>query len=344
MKPAFTDLIGNERLKSRLCEVISADRLGHAYIIEGPAGSGKHALALRIAAALACAHRSDDDYPLPCMECPACRKILSGNSPDVIFIGRGDKATIGVDAIREMHTDVLIAPNDNEDKVYIIEDAQTMTPQAQNAFLLILEEPPAYVRFLLLTDGSAPLLETVRSRAQTIRTEPIPVDMLADYLVRTESAAKILRNANPDEFDELLAASGGCVGQAKALLDPKHRRAILDDREIARTFAHLAASRREGASVLSFLASFGQKRDEAISRLLTVQVSVRDLALLKQTENAPLCFFHDREEACSLAYRFTSPELLRFSDAVSEAIDSLRRNANLRLTLMRFAMQTGLLT
>ncbi len=343
MKPAFTDLIGNQRLKERLCDDICSDRFGHAYILEGPAGFGKHSFALRIAAALACRHRAEDGYPLPCGECPACRKILSGNSPDVITVGRGDKATLGVDAIRAMHVDVLIAPNDQEDKVYIIEDAQTMTVQAQNAFLLILEEPPAYVRFLLLTDGSAPLLETVRSRAQTQRIEPVPEEELAEWLVRTEPAAKILRNGNPAEFGELIAAAGGSVGRAKDLLDPKKRRSILDERETARAFAELAASHRGSAAVVSFLADFGQKRDEAISRLSATLSCVRDLLLLKQTENAPLCFFHDREEACNLAYRFTSPELLRYAGGISEAIESLRRNANLRLTLVQFAMQTGLL-
>ena len=344
MKPAFTDLIGNERLRDRLRDGICADRLGHAYILEGPVGSGKHAFAIRIAAALACLHRTEDGYPLPCGECPTCRKILSGNSPDVITVGRGDKATMGVDVIRGMHADVYIPPNDQNDKVYIIEDAQTMTVQAQNAFLLILEEPPAYVRFLLLTDGSAPLLETVRSRAPIYRIEPVPAEPLADYLVRTEPAAKSLQNGNPEEFAELVAASGGSIGRAKTLLDPKKRRIILDEREAARAFAELAASHRGNAPVLAFFAGFGQKREEAIARFSEMLVCIRDLAALKQTETAPLCFFHDREEACSLAYRFTTPELLRISDEISEAIENLRRNANLRLTLSRFAIKTGLLT
>ncbi len=344
MKPAFPDLIGNDRLRARLAEDIRSDRFGHAYILEGADGSGKHSFALRIAAALACEHRTEDGFPLPCGNCPACRKILSGNSPDVITIGRGDKVTMGVDVIREMHADVFVAPNELSDKVYIIEDAQTMTVQAQNAFLLILEEPPAYVRFLLLCDGSAPLLETVRSRAQTLRTEPIPPALLADYLARTEPAANILRNGNPEEFAEWIAASEGSVGRAKMLLDPKKRRPITDARDAARTFAELAAAHRESTRVLAFLASFGQKRDEAIARLSVMLVCIRDLILLKQTEDAPLCFFYNREEACALAYRFTAPDLLRYASGISDAMEALRRNANLRLTLMHFAMQTGLLS
>ena len=343
MKPVFTDLVGNDALRERLGEEIRSDRFGHAYILEGPAGTGKHALALRIAAALACEHRTEDGFPIPCCECPACRKILSGNSPDVIFVNRADKVTLGVDAIREMRTDVLIPPNDLDDKVYVIEDAQTMTVQAQNAFLLILEEPPAYVHFLLLTDGSAPLLETVRSRAQTLRVNPLSPEALSDLLVQTEPAARILKNGNPSEFGELIAASGGCVGRAKMLLDPKQRRVILDERESAREFAKLAADHRGSAAVLAFLNTFGSKREEAVARFSMMLVCVRDLILLKQTDSAPLCFFYDREEACSLAYRFTAPDLLRIADGIDEAMENLRRNANLRLTLTRFAMRTGLL-
>ena len=115
MKPFFPTIYGNEPLLARLGEEILSDRLGHAYILEGPAGTGKHTLALQMAAALACERKGEDGVPLPCLQCPACRKILSGHSPDVIFINREDKATLGVDPIREMRTSAYMAPNELED-------------------------------------------------------------------------------------------------------------------------------------------------------------------------------------------------------------------------------------
>ena len=139
MKPFFSTFTGNEPLLTELGEEIVADRLGHAYILEGPAGTGKHTLALQIAASLACERKREDGVPLPCLQCPSCRKILSGHSPDVILIGREDKATIGVETVREMRASAFMAPNELDDKIYIFEDAQTMTAQAQNALLLILE-------------------------------------------------------------------------------------------------------------------------------------------------------------------------------------------------------------
>ena len=343
MKPAFADMVGNEVLRERLRDDICADRLSHAYILEGAAGSGKHMLALRLAAALACENKGDPDAPLPCMECAACRKILSGNSPDVIFVTRGDKATLGVEAIRTMHGDVCIAPNELDCKIYIIEDAHLMTAQAQNAFLLTLEEPPAYVRFFLLCESVAPLLETIRSRAPTRRLEPIPAEKIGAHLRSVNTAARTLAEQSPEEYSELLAASNGSIGRALELLDPKQRKPILDQRETAREFIRLCTSHRNSAAVLGFLNGLGQKRDEIIAQMNVILLCVRDLFLCKQTERAPLCFFADREEATSCSYRFSAPELLRCCQALTDTVDRLRANANVRLALTELAVKTGLL-
>ena len=344
MKPAFEDILGNQRLRERLGNDIRNGTLSHAYILEGAQGYGKHMLALRIAAALACEHRTEDDFSIPCRTCASCRKILSGNSPDVIYVRRGDKATMGVEVIRSMHTDVYVAPNECDNKVYIIEDAHLMTPQAQNAFLLTLEEPPSYVRFLLLCNTTVPLLETVRSRAPTLRLEPIPPKLIGKHLCDTDSAARSLESQSPKEFRELLISANGSVGTAKRLLDPKLRKPLLDRRTTAREFVSLCGNRHNSAAVLAFLNSLGQKRDEIIAQLGECLVCVRDLFLCKQTEQAPLCFFAEREEVTTLSYRFSAPELLRMSEGLENAINSLQMNANVRLTLTAMAIEIGLLS
>lgn len=343
MKPFFPNLIGNEPLLAELGGEILSDRLGHAYILEGPAGTGKHTLAMQIAAALACERKSEEGVPLPCLQCPACRKILSGNSPDVILIGREDKATLGVETVRKMRASAFMAPNELEDKIYIFEDAQAMTAQAQNALLLILEEPPAYLRFLILTDGSVSLLETIKSRAPTLRFSRLSPEQLKARLLETEPEARTLQAQSPVDFCELIAAANGSMGLAKKMLEPKFRQTVLEDRKLARTFAELAASRASAASVISFLGALESTREVVISRFSTMLLCVRDLSLLKQSENAPLCFYYDRENATALAYRFTAPELMRAAREISAAMDALYRNANVRLVLTRFAMQTGLL-
>lgn len=343
MRESFPDIVGNRRLCARLEADLTGGTLSHAYVLEGAKGTGKHTLALRIAAALACEHRDDKSSPLPCMRCAACRKILDGNSPDVIPINRGDKASLGVDVVRELRHDVLIAPNDLSVKIYVIEDAHLMTEAAQNALLLTLEEPPAYVLFLLLCESATTLLETIRSRAPTLRTEPIPPHLLREHLCRVNTDAARLMQTDPKELSEIVAASDGSIGKALDLMDPKVRKPIIAKREGAREFIRFCVTSHSSADALRFLNSFAAKRDGLIEILNTVLFCLRDLLLIKQTENAPLCFFADREEATALAYRFTTPSLLALCDHVSRACDQLQKNANVRLTLTTLAVNAGLL-
>ena len=343
MNQAFPEIVGNRALCERLAGEIRGKAFPHAYIIEGAYGTGKHILALRIAAALSCENRESSSHPLPCGTCLSCRKILGGFSTDVIFKNRGSGATFGVDGIREIRTDVYVAPNDGDVKVYILEDAHLLTVQAQNAFLLTLEEPPPYVVFLLLCESASPLLDTVRSRAATIRTEPIPSNLIEEELCRVNADAASLRASSPSEFSEIVAASNGSIGRALELLDPKTRRPILSKRYAAREFARISAEHRGSVEALRLLHGFGQKRDEVLANLTAIEVCLRDLLLFKQTESAPLCFFTDREEASALAYRFTTPELLRICEALLDAEEQLRKNANVRLTVTSLAVNAGLL-
>ena len=343
MKPALTNVVGNLALRERLRNDILDGTLSHAYILEGPFGTGKHTLAMNVAAALACERKGDPDAPLPCGTCPSCKKILSGNSPDVSFINKGDRATLGVEAIRDLRRDVLIAPNDVSAKVYIFEDAHLLTTQAQNALLLTLEEPPPYVLFLLLCETTAPLLETIRSRAPTLRTEPLSVQMIDGYLSQNAADATALKRSAPHDYSEILIAANGSIGEALTLLDTKARKPILAARERAREFARLCTARKNSASVLRLLNALGQRRDELCESLDLLLLCLRDLLVLKQTEEAPLCFFTDREEALSLAYSFTTPELLRLCDCISDTISQLRANANVRLSMTALAVKAGLL-
>lgn len=343
MRPTLTDVIANERLRARLGDEISAGKLAHAYILSGERGFGKHTLALHLAAAMACERKNDVNAPLPCLSCPTCRKILAGNSPDVIYVNRGDKATLGVDPIRELKQDVYIPPNDLAIKVYIIEEAHLMTPQAQNAFLLTLEEPPAYVLFLLLCENPELMLETIRSRAPVLRLEPVPNELILQHICEKVPEAKRMRESDRTALAELIVAADGSIGRALELLDPKLYKPLFDRREIARTFARLCASPKNAGETMRFLNSLGTRRDELIEQLGTILLCLRDLLLCKQTENAPLCFFSDREEASSLAYAFTTPTLLTLCDCVNHATDRLRANANVRLTVTAMAQECNLL-
>ena len=144
-------------------------------------------------------------------------------------------------------------------------------------------------------------------------------------------------------LEELTVAANGSIGRALELLDPKLYKPLFDQRELARTFARLCASPKNTGETMRFLTSLGTRRDELIEQLGAILLCLRDLLLCKQTENAPLCFFSDSEEASSLAYTFTTPALLSLCDSVSDAADRLRANANVRLTVTALAQASNLL-
>ena len=140
MRKRFTEIFGNDNTKLRLSDAVLHRSIPHALLITGPKGSGKHTLARELAAAVLCDNKEDSDYPLPCGECRTCRRIHSGNFPDVATLGReSGKATIGVEELRTFREDMFLSSTEADAKIYIIEDADLMTPAAQNALLKVLE-------------------------------------------------------------------------------------------------------------------------------------------------------------------------------------------------------------
>lgn len=356
-----TDIIGNRALLERLDRDVRAGQLSHAYILDGREGSGRHTVAYRICAAIACENRpgqalsraEDEDQmgffdafdppppkeipadaPLPCGECPACRRVLEGKCPDIRIIGKEGKASIGVDAIRFLRSDVLIPPNDLDTKIYIIEDAESMTVQAQNALLLTLEEPPPYVLFLLLCNGADALLETIRSRAPILRTAPIPDGDIRGYLKNRRCSL------SEEDLNAVILRADGCIGQALTLADARAVKPILKMRETCDDFLRVCATHRcDGLPAL--IPRFGNKREGVQELIAMITLATRDLILLRHSEEASLKYFTDRDTAEELACRFTTRALIGLYQALCRAADSLEANGNIRLTLTRLTVELG---
>ena len=150
----------------------AGQNLAHAYIMASPNEEQRNAAAARLAAAMLC---ESADAARPCGRCAACRKSLQGIHPDIIYTGPGTdgqgrkKREITVDAVRAITADALIVPNEAARKVYVIQDADVMNAQAQNALLKLLEEPPERVSFVLCAGSASRLLPTVRSRCELLR-------------------------------------------------------------------------------------------------------------------------------------------------------------------------------
>ena len=203
---AFETLLGNDRLKDNLTSSLAKGRISHFYLISGPQGSGKHTLAKLLAAAILC-----QDTHAPCGKCNVCRKVMENNHPDVITVDDPEHKAVSVKLVRQAREDMYILPNESDYKIYVF--PQELGIEGQNALLKILEEPPKYGVFILLSSNAEQLLPTVRSRCTELALSALPESLLTRELSREF----------PDASSEALTAaavrSGGYLGQARTLLE-----------------------------------------------------------------------------------------------------------------------------
>ena len=201
----FEGLLGNQRLKDNLRAGVRRGRVSHFYLISGPAGAGKKTLARLLAAALLCKGEEK-----PCLSCAACRKVMADTHPDLITVTDPEHKNVAVKIIRQVRDEMFIRPNEADRKIYLF--PQEMGIEGQNALLKILEEPPAYGVFLLLSDNPEKLLPTVRSRCTELALTALPEALLRQQL------QMLFPNAQPEDLAGAIARSGGYLGQAKQLL------------------------------------------------------------------------------------------------------------------------------
>lgn len=201
----FESLLGNQRLKDNLTVSLRQGKNAHFYLISGPKGSGKGKLAALLAAAVMC-----EEAEKPCLRCSHCRKVLDKVHPDVISVTDPEHKAVPVRLIRQMRDDVFVRPNEGSHKVYIF--PQEMGVEGQNALLKVLEEPPHYGVFLLLTENPEKILPTVRSRCVELQLQPLEEGLLRRTLEQE------FPQAGAETLSAAVRRSGGFLGQARLLL------------------------------------------------------------------------------------------------------------------------------
>lgn len=329
----FPALFGNERLKDSVGRDFAARRHSHAYIFEGDRGSGKMTAALCCAAALACENAENS---IPCGRCIACRKVFGGYSPDVEVISLADRKSIGVDAVRAIRDGLYITPNDGDYRVYIIDGAETLTVQAQNALLISLEEPPPFVVFILLTVSAEKLIETIRSRAVLIRMEHFTPEQIVEFLRGREELGTFVER-NPGRAEHIAAASAGspekalelavtAAGAAGVKKAPKH-----DDGSDMHSLAGRlceALLTTDRVSALDVTRAIPRGSENARKVLSLCLDALRDVMTAKCRSVSEPIFYTDVEKAAELARRTTLRRLSKLASALEEYIWLLTQNSS----------------
>ena len=260
----FEELLGNERLKENLMAGLHRGRISHFYLICGPEGSGKKTLARLLSAAILCAGDRK-----PCGGCSACRKVFADTHPDLITVEDPEHKTVPVKMVRDVREDMFIRPNEAAKKIYRF--PQELGIEGQNALLKILEEPPEYGVYILLSDNAEKLLPTVRSRCVELRLQALPQELLMQKL----------RQERPDAPEQTLCAaaqrSGGWLGQALALLQED-----LSNSPQAEGFAR-SFGRRDAVGLAQVLVPMQKwKRDALVEELIRWQQILHE-ALLQRS-------------------------------------------------------------
>lgn len=209
----FNAVAGHERIIKSLRESIKNDMTSHAYIFCGNKGSGRNLTAGAFAKTANCLSPINGNA---CGKCPSCIQFESGNNPDVFYVKATKTISISVDDIREqIVNEVKIKPYSYKRKIFIIDKADTMTSQAQNALLKTLEEPPKYVLIILIAENTENFLPTVLSRCVMMKFSPISVNLIKNYLINNCAM-------NEDDAAFYAEYSVGSIGEALRLSDDEN--------------------------------------------------------------------------------------------------------------------------
>lgn len=328
--PGFNDIVGHEKLKQHLQAAITHNKVSHAYIINGEQGSGKKLVASVFAQTLQCENPKHDGTGVsPCGVCKSCLQAESMNQPDIIWVTH-EKYSIGVDDIRtQVNNDIGIMPYSSPYKVYIINEAEKMTEQAQNAILKTIEEPPEYGIILLLTDSTSHVLNTILSRCVLLDLKAVKEDEIVRYLVTKYSI--------PDYAAKLAAQfSQGNIGKAirygttsdfmQVKEDVLHVLKYIDEMEIS--------------EIIDAIKKLSEHKLQVNDCIDFMQLWYRDVLMLKVTNDPNMLLF--KEE-----YHFLSQQAKRRGyeevEIIMKAMDKakVRLNANVNFEL---AIELMLLT
>lgn len=317
----FNDIVGQEKLKEHLQNAIKMDKVGHAYIINGERNCGKEFMAKIFAQTLLCENPVDQE---PCGTCHSCIQAESMNNPDIIFVSHEKPNVIGVDDIRiQINQTVDIKPYAGEKKIYIMNDGDLMTVQAQNALLKTLEEPPAYVVILILTNNMEMFLPTILSRCVVLDFKPVKDEDIKNFLMENMQI--------PDyKADICVAFARGNVGKARLLAKSEEFDKVKEE-----ALALLKnINEMEINEIVASIKKIMEYKLDVNDYLDIFSIWYRDMLLFKATHDANgLVFREEIQYVIKAADRSTYEGIEIIIDALEKCKARLRANVNFELSM-----------
>jgi DNA polymerase III subunit delta' len=333
------DVLGHPTTTGLLARALAAGSLPPSLIFAGPDGVGKRRTALAVAQTLNCANplspasppSGSDQAPLACDacgECASCRKIARLTHPDVQVIEPGDTGSIKIDAVREVVRQVGFKPFEARRRVIVFDGAESLLPEAQNALLKTLEEPPPGSVLVLVTAQPGALLPTVRSRCPVVRFGPMPAGEIAAWLMREEGLGEA-------EARAVAGVAHGSLGNARTLA-AEASGAESYRASARRLLEHLArpGDARHRLSATKEIVGKGRgsgasERESLSQHLQAMAALIRDVGLLSAHADVSDVVNTDLLPALeALAPAYTTDRALRAFAAVNRAIGALERNAS----------------
>lgn len=315
----FQGIIGHEKIIKHLQSAMQMNKTSHAYIFNGEDGSGKNAMADAFVTALQCMEEGIDS----CGKCKSCISAASRNHPDIIRVTH-EKSVISVEDIRlQLNNDIYIKPYSGKYKIYIIDEAEKMNAQAQNALLKTIEEPPPYAKIILLTNNSQTFLPTILSRCILLDLKPISKELIKDYL--------ILEYKIPDYIAELSAVfSGGILGRAVRYACSEEFISMKD--EIVRLLSRVHEIKHQDITdAVKYFNTQKKNIDECIMLML---MWFHDVLMFKACANANYISFKDEIEYIrKQASLFSFQGIQNILDEIERLKKRLKANVNFDVSI-----------
>lgn len=316
----FKDIVGQGSIISHMKNAIKLNKISHAYIINGEKGMGKKTIAKIFSMTLQCEKGGDE----PCMQCHSCKQAISNNHPDIRWITHEKPSTIAIDEVREqINNDILIKPYSSKYKIYIVDEAEKLTIQAQNALLKTIEEPPAYGIIMLLTNNKDSFLQTILSRCVALEMRPVASTDIINYLREKEKI--------PDYQAKMVVNfAGGNLGRAIRLASMEEFNELKD-----MVIRHLTGICDASVTDISGYVKEAATFKDNISEYIDLMVAwFRDVLIFKASKDINQLIF--KEEISLIekyVIRISYNGINRIFEAADKVVLRLRANVNFDLTI-----------